>query len=53
MEYLASERTESVGIEKASLADLTSICDTFSGPWLRPFIQKHYPCAVDNVGLNA
>lgn len=53
LKYLATKRTETVWIKKASLTDFTSVCDSFSWPWLRPFIQKHHSGAVDNVGLDA
>jgi hypothetical protein len=51
--YLATKRTESKGIKKAALADFTSVGDTFTRPWLRPLIQEHNSCTVDDISLNS
>ena len=50
--YLATKRTETVWIKKATLTDFTSVGDSFTRPWLRPLIQENNPCTVDNVGLD-
>lgn len=50
--YLATKRAESEGIKETTLTNFASISDPFTGPWLRPLIQEHNLCTVDNVGLN-
>lgn len=50
--YLASKGAESEGVEEAPFTDFTSIGDSFTRPWLWPFIQKDNLSTVDNVGLN-
>lgn len=51
--YLATKGTETERIKEATLTDLTSIGDTFTRPWLRPFIQEHNSSTVDDVRLNS
>lgn len=51
-EYLATQRAESEGIQKASFADLAGVEDALSRPGLRPFVDEYYSCTVDNVGLH-
>lgn len=50
--YLATQRTESIRIKQASVADLARVGHTLSRPWLRPFVEENNSSTVDNVGLN-
>lgn len=52
MNYLATQGAEPKGVGEASAANLTSVGDPFSRPWLRPLVQKHNLCAVDDVRLH-
>lgn len=51
--YLAAKGAESEGIKEAALANKTSICDAFTRPGLRSFVQEDNSCAVYDVGLNS
>jgi len=50
--YLTTKRAEAEGIKEAAVTDLAGIGDTFSRPWLGPFIQEHNLGTVNNVSLD-
>lgn len=50
--YLAAKGAEAKGIKKRSAANLASVGDTFTRPWLRPLVQEHNLCAVYYVCLH-
>jgi hypothetical protein len=52
MHYLASKRAEAERIKEAALTDMASVGNTFTRPRLRPLIQEHNFCTVDDVGLD-
>lgn len=51
--HLASERAEPKGIGEAPATNLACIGDSFSRPWLWPFIEENDLRTIDNVGLYA
>jgi hypothetical protein len=50
---LTTKGTEAERVQQAALTRLAGVGDAFGRSWLRPFIQKHYARAVDDVSLHA
>lgn len=50
---LTTKGTEPERVQQAALTRLAGVGDAFGRSWLRPFIQKHYARAVDDVSLHA
>jgi hypothetical protein len=51
--YLTTKGIEAEGVQHDALTRFVGIGNSFGWPGLRPFIQKHQACAIDDVSLDA